>query len=261
MGRRRGKTVSASTTNFLYDGLNFVQELTSGGTPTANLLTGLDVDEVFRRTDSAGARDFLTDALGSPLELADASGALQTHYTFDAFGATTTSGASSTNAAQFTGRENDGTGLYGYRARFYSPTLQRFVSEDPLGLTAGVNMYSYARNQPTVFTDPLGLQTYNRGPVPVWSKPEKGEEPFCVPPGTYDPRPIDGIASPYGSHPGEVYKNPTGTGVDIAPDGSTRTYGPGVNMDPRALVGAVSGLADTGASRLRMAARTLAGAS
>jgi hypothetical protein len=54
IGRRRGKTISATTTNFLYDGLTFVQELTSGGTPTANLLTGLAIDEVFRRTDSAG---------------------------------------------------------------------------------------------------------------------------------------------------------------------------------------------------------------
>jgi hypothetical protein len=40
-GRRRGKTISGATTNFLCDGLNLVQELASGGTPTANLLTGL----------------------------------------------------------------------------------------------------------------------------------------------------------------------------------------------------------------------------
>ncbi|MCI0417646.1 MAG: RHS repeat-associated core domain-containing protein, partial [Acidobacteria bacterium] len=39
---------------------------------------------------------------------------------------------SSGNSAQFTGRENDGTGLYYYRARYYHPTLQRFISEDPL---------------------------------------------------------------------------------------------------------------------------------
>ena len=37
-GRRRSKTVGGTTTQFLYDGLNPVQELASG-TPTANLLT------------------------------------------------------------------------------------------------------------------------------------------------------------------------------------------------------------------------------
>jgi hypothetical protein len=45
-----------------------------------------------------------------------------------------TTGASSANRAQFNGRENDQTGLYYYRARFYSPSLQRFISEDPIGL-------------------------------------------------------------------------------------------------------------------------------
>jgi len=39
VGRRRSKTVNGTTTNFLYDGLNVVQEL-NGTTPTANLLTG-----------------------------------------------------------------------------------------------------------------------------------------------------------------------------------------------------------------------------
>lgn len=39
VGRRRSKTIGSTTTGFLYDGLNPVQEL-SGGTPTANLLTG-----------------------------------------------------------------------------------------------------------------------------------------------------------------------------------------------------------------------------
>src|SRR5207248_4621836 len=66
------------------------------------------------------------------------------------------SGAYSTNAAQFTGRENDGTGLYFYRARFYSPALQRFTAGDPLGLSAGVNLYAYVLNRPTVLVDPSG---------------------------------------------------------------------------------------------------------
>jgi len=38
----------------------------------------------------------------------------------------------SANPFQYSGRENDGTGLYYYRARYYHPKLMRFVSEDPL---------------------------------------------------------------------------------------------------------------------------------
>jgi RHS repeat-associated protein len=157
-GRRRTKTIGGTTTNFLYDARNFVQELTSGGTPTANLLTGLGMDETFTRTDAGGTRTLLTDVLDSVLEIVDSSGTLQTHYTFEPFGATTTSGASSTNAAQFTGRENDGTGLYSYRNRYYDPEVGRFASEDPIGFEAGVNFYAYVQNNPLGFIDPEGLQ-------------------------------------------------------------------------------------------------------
>ena len=67
------------------------------------------------------------------------------------------SGASDVGAAQFTGRENDGTGLYYYRARYYSPSLQRFISEDPIGMGGGdLNLYAYVGNSPTNATDPNG---------------------------------------------------------------------------------------------------------
>ncbi|HEX4932900.1 MAG TPA: RHS repeat-associated core domain-containing protein, partial [Gemmatimonadaceae bacterium] len=130
-GRRRAKTVGGTTTGFLYDALNPVQEL-AGGLPAATLVTGLDIDEYFTRTDAAGARHLLTDALGSTVALTDATGAVQTEYTYGPFGAFTTSGAGTGNAFAFTGREADGTGLMYYRARYYDPLRQRFVSEDPI---------------------------------------------------------------------------------------------------------------------------------
>jgi YD repeat-containing protein len=111
-GRRRDKTINGTNTKFLYDGLNFVQEQSADGTPIANVLTGLGVDELWARTDNGGTSTVLTDGLGSTIELANGSGALETHYTFQPFGNTSASGSSSTNSTQFTGRENDGTGLY-----------------------------------------------------------------------------------------------------------------------------------------------------
>ncbi|MDH5641088.1 MAG: RHS repeat-associated core domain-containing protein, partial [Nitrospira sp.] len=145
-----------------YDGLNPVQEK-SGSTVTANLLTGLGIDEFFTRTDGAGARALLTDALGSTVALGDGTGSLVTQYTYEPFGYTTESGASSTNSFKYTGREDDGSGLLYYRARYYHPRLQRFIAEDPTGLSSGMNLYEYVSNNPISFTDPLGLFTTAAG--------------------------------------------------------------------------------------------------
>jgi RHS repeat-associated protein len=228
VGRRRGKTVS-STTTFLYDGLNLVQELTSGGTPTANLLTGLGIDETFARTDSGGTSVLLRDTLGNTLALADASGVVKTSYTYEPFGATTTSGAASANAQQYTGRENDDTGLEFYRARYYSPRLQRFLSEDPLGPAGGINLYAYVFNNPLGWTDPLGLQLKNLNPDPMLVKLENDSDGFkwAAPAvngvaGHID-EPIDGVRLPNG----DWYKVLNGTTVTVQSDGSvTRTGGP-----------------------------------
>jgi RHS repeat-associated protein len=154
--RRRSKTIGATTTNFMYDGVSLVQELSSGGVATANLLTGARIDETFTRADASGTTSTLVDALGSALELADASSTLLTHYTYEPFGATTMSGSTSTNAAQFTGRENDGTGLYYYRARYYAPGIGRFLSEDPA--RSDSHLYAYVQSNPVTLVDPLGLK-------------------------------------------------------------------------------------------------------
>jgi RHS repeat-associated protein len=121
------------------------------------MLTGLGIDEYFQRADSSGASDLLTDALGSTLALADSSGSIQTSYTYEPFGNTTVSGATSGNAFQFTGRENDGTGLYYYRARYYSPFFQRFLGQDPLDFDGGgYNLHGYVSNDPLNAKDPTG---------------------------------------------------------------------------------------------------------
>ena len=124
----------------------------------ANLLSG-DIDEVFARTDAGGAFTPLKDALGSTVALVDSSGNIQTTYAYDPFGNTTVLGAVNTNLSQYTGRENEGNGLYFYRARYYSPLTGRFINQDPMEfLGSGPNLYAYAGNSPTNFADPSGLQ-------------------------------------------------------------------------------------------------------
>jgi RHS repeat-associated protein len=61
---------------------------------------------------------------------------------------------------KFTAREDDGTGLYYYRARYYHPGLGRFISEDPIGYAGGdINLYGYVGNSPIASRDAMGLQT------------------------------------------------------------------------------------------------------
>ncbi len=157
LGRRSSRTVNGTRREFLYDGLTPVREQ-DGPAVIAGLLTGLEVDEYLRRTDSGGATFILRDVLGSTLALTDATGQINTEYAYDPFGATETTGAPNGNSFQYTGRENDETGLYYYRARYYDPVRQRFISEDPIGFYGeDLNLYAYARNSPTNLTDPSGL--------------------------------------------------------------------------------------------------------
>ncbi|WP_018079022.1 RHS repeat-associated core domain-containing protein [Thiobacillus denitrificans] len=77
--------------------------------------------------------------------------------TFSAFGGTQSTTGTSPNRLKYTGREDDGTGLYYYRARYYDPVIGRFASEDPLGFEAGINFYAYVGNNPVNANDPDGM--------------------------------------------------------------------------------------------------------
>ena len=56
----------------------------------------------------------------------------------------------------YTGKkEDDGTGLYYYNARFYDPEVGRFITQDPI--KDGLNWFSYCNNNPIAYIDPTGL--------------------------------------------------------------------------------------------------------
>ncbi|MCW0394723.1 hypothetical protein NB696_000824 [Xanthomonas sacchari] len=155
LGRRIAKTEGGTTTQYLYDGLDAVQE-TQGGTVNP-ILTGPGIDQRFARNDNGGRTYFLTDLLGSTRLLTDTAGTAVQRYDYDPYGSTTQSSASFTNPYQYTGRERDANGLYYYRARYYKPEWARFIGEDPIGLAGGANSYAYVEGNPIIGTDPLGL--------------------------------------------------------------------------------------------------------
>jgi RHS repeat-associated protein len=150
------KTVNGVATQFLYDGKNFVQEQNAAGAVTANLLTGLELDELYSRTKAGISTDFLIDHLGTIIAETDSTGTLQTSYRYEPYGATSQTGTLSDNSQRYTGREQDIDALYYYRARYYSPNTNRFIAEDPITSLFGLNPYGYAGANPISYTDPTG---------------------------------------------------------------------------------------------------------
>jgi RHS repeat-associated protein len=157
LGRRRTRTVGGVTTSYLYDLLDAVQEQV-GGSASAHYLLGQGIDERFARNDSTGTSWYLLDPLQSTIALTDGAGTVQTSYTYEPFGTTAQAGAANANPARYTGREDDGTGLYYYRTRYYDPRVARFVSEDPIAFGGGgPNLYAYVSDNPVSYRDALGL--------------------------------------------------------------------------------------------------------
>ena len=88
-------------------------------------------------------------------------------YEYDAYGKATIYNADYSqvrsetaigNDYLFTGRRYDPeTGNHYYRNRYYSPTLGRFLQNDPLGYVDGMNMYQYCGDNALYWIDPMGL--------------------------------------------------------------------------------------------------------
>ena len=150
LGRRVSATVSGTTTPYLYDGLNAAMVSTS------QIIAGSGLDEIYSQISTSGTTSFLPDGVNSTAALTNSSAAITKSYLYSPYGDSAGSGTAST-AYQYSGRENDGTtGRYYYRARYYAPQLGRFISEDPLGIGGGTNVYAYAGGNPLQFNDPRG---------------------------------------------------------------------------------------------------------
>jgi RHS repeat-associated protein len=80
-------------------------------------------------------------------------------------------------AYQFAGyRYDPETGLYYVKARYYNPTLGRFLQTDPIGTGGGNNLYAYVGNDPINLIDPTGLSAQETGD----DSASPGQAPFIT---------------------------------------------------------------------------------
>jgi RHS repeat-associated protein len=105
---------------------------------------------------NAGTQGFyVTDNLGSVRDIIRAStGAIAYHADYDAFGTASEYGAGFGDTLKYTAREYDAdTGLQYNRARWYDAKVGRWLSEDPIGFSAGDhNLQRYCRSLGRGFT-------------------------------------------------------------------------------------------------------------
>jgi RHS repeat-associated protein len=177
MGRRVEKTAStysggnwteAENTIFVYDGWNLIEE--TNDTETKHYVWGLDLSQslqgaagaggLIASIDESGADYCQYDGNGNVGQLLDATGTLSARYEYDPYGNIKVN-------EEATGKHNpfrfgtiyweDDVGLYFYIFRPYDPRAARWLSRDPVGLSGGLNLYGFVKNDPVDLIDLYGL--------------------------------------------------------------------------------------------------------
>lgn len=173
MGRRVRKTDRGVVTRYLYDGHHVVAETDAVGNMLRQYTWYEGVDRPHSVRTGGQTYYYITDQQGNVTGLVNSSGALVNRYEYNVWGAPTLVSEGVPNPLRYAGGYMDlETGLYNNRMRFYDPALQRFISEDPVGLMGGMNPYAYAGNDPVNAADPTGLR-----PCASWETRVNGE---CV---------------------------------------------------------------------------------
>ena len=186
LGRRIGIDDSGTQTWTVYNGKtaddNPYADFNSSAGLKMRYVDGLAVDEVLGQTDSSGNVDwYLTDQLGSVVELASTTSGALDEIVYDPYGnVVTQTNAANADRFMFAGMEYDSTtGLYYDHARYYNSVVGRFVSQDPISFAGGdANLYRYVSNAPTGATDSSGLDGDPPQPMPpLPSKNLPGPDP------------------------------------------------------------------------------------
>ncbi len=169
---RLAKLVKNGVTEYrFYDGAQCYLRTDAGGTALDWTVWGPTPDEVIARSVSGAWQFYHQDQINSVYAVTNAAGTVLERYLYDPFGLPDVRDASwgartSTaigNPWLFTGQEWRGDlGLSNYKARWYQPTLGRFMQNDPVRFDAGdINLYRYCGNDPVNRADPLGLADVN----------------------------------------------------------------------------------------------------
>lgn len=168
LGRRIEKedVINAITTSYYLDKARVIEEQESAAT-TLTYVYGNQIDEVLQMENGA-IYYYHPNILGSIDAITDSSGNVVEYYRYDAYGEPSVydsgwiyqdSSSGVDNPYLFTGRRwDEETGLYYYRARYYSSTIGRFLQHDPLGYKDSMNMYEYVRGNPINLVDPFGKE-------------------------------------------------------------------------------------------------------
>ena len=116
-------------------------------------------------------RYYHCDHLGTPLELLDESGKPVWAARYKTWGRIQRYDTREVEQPlRFQGQYEDAeTGLHYNRHRYYDPDAARFITQDPIGLLGGINVYQYGPN-PTGWVDPLGLTKKKGGCDPCCPK-------------------------------------------------------------------------------------------
>jgi insecticidal toxin complex protein TccC len=110
----------------------------------------------------------LNDHLGSCVLELDNSGDIISQERYHPFGTTAWFAWRSEIEAgyktvRYSGQERDATGLYYYGFRYYAPWLQRWLNPDPAGTVDGLNLYLFAKSNPSSGYDYQGMVYIGKG--------------------------------------------------------------------------------------------------
>lgn len=167
-GKRIQKIADGKTTNVVYDHTSYqvlaeYEDEGGGFDLSRHFVYGTGIDEPLVMMQNGYLYFYNRDGLGSVTNLTDSDGDTVKEYDYAVYGDFTTSGTLIGNPYTFTGRRYDSeSGLFYYRARYYSPVIGCFLQTDPIAYNDGPNLYTYVFNAPVNHKDPMGLSEYIR---------------------------------------------------------------------------------------------------